>query len=576
MIMRKSTKAKRTMRNENLFDEGWKPVEINNEEELTLLTAVCQIVDVVRNSGYDPTIFEFAERPIEFISKKLGLTETQSVVYAIVMDIYFDNHITTHDIGRCLDISPIKSLSFHEELEALCKMKYLVHQYDDEDVDDVYRVSQEAIDALKQNRLMEQKKNSIETPEDWFIEVDKIVTARCRDRIDYDMLCERINNLIADTQNIPLVKRFTLKTEAFTLDEKMLFLWLCNMVVSDGFRNFLADGFKNLYDKAASYRIQRRMLANGSSRLIKEGLVRVSCADSSKMRDCYELTPYVTEVLFEGLDFDQNAIEPKDIIKHTTITAKQLFYGEKEHKAIDRLTSLLQPERFTQVSEELKKQGFRSGFACLFHGAPGTGKTETALQLARATGRDIIQVNISEIKSKWVGESEKNVKDIFTRYRDLVRDSEIAPILLFNEADAIIGKRLEDVARSVDKMENAMQNILLEEIEKMEGILIATTNLTCNMDKAFERRFLYKIEFEKPSKEAKCSIWKSMIPSLSDIDALTLAEKYDFSGGQIENIARKNIVDTILSGEELSIESLRGHCDAEILDKRTSRNRLGF
>ena len=574
--MRKSIRAKRGMRNENLCNEGWNPAEIDNEEELTLLSAVCQIVDVVRNSGFDPLIFELAERPIAFISEKLGLTETQSIVYAIVMDIYFDNHITTHDIGRCLDIPPIKSLSFHEELEALCKMKYLVYQYDEEDIDDAYRVSQEAVDALKENRLMEQRKNAIETPEDWFIELDKIITARCRDRIDYDILCERIDNLVAETHELHFVKRYIHKTENICREEKMLFLWVCNMVVSDGYRNFVPENFKSLFDSAAAYRIQRRQLASGSSRLLKEGLIRVSSADSSKMRDCYELTPYVTEEMFEGLDIDLNALQTKDLLKHTTITAKQLFYGEKEHKAIDRLASLLQPERFTQVSEELKKQGFRSGFACLFYGAPGTGKTETALQLARATGRDIMQVNISDIKSKWVGESEKNVKEIFTRYRDLVRDSEIAPILLFNEADAIIGKRLEDVARSVDKMENAMQNILLEEIEKMEGILIATTNLTCNMDKAFERRFLYKIEFEKPSKEAKCSIWKSMIPSLSDIDALTLAEKYDFSGGQIENIARKNIVDTIISGEELSIESLRGHCDAELLDKRTTRSRLGF
>lgn len=187
-----------------------------------------------------------------------------------------------------------------------------------------------------------------------------------------------------------------------------------------------------------------------------------------------------------------------------------------------------------------------------------------------------MQVNISSIKSMWVGESEKNIKRIFTRYRKLVEESEVAPILLFNEADAIIGQRLEGVNRSVDKMENAIQNIILEELESLQGILIATTNLACNMDKAFERRFLYKVEFAKPSIEAKSSIWRSMIPELSETDAKMLAERYDFSGGQIENIARKNVVDMILTGEEMSVERLYEYCNTESHEHTSKHRRIGF
>jgi SpoVK/Ycf46/Vps4 family AAA+-type ATPase len=187
-----------------------------------------------------------------------------------------------------------------------------------------------------------------------------------------------------------------------------------------------------------------------------------------------------------------------------------------------------------------------------------------------------MQVNISDIKSMWVGESEKNIKAIFTRYRRLVDESEVAPILLFNEADAIIGKRLENVQRSVDKMENSMQNIILEEIEKLDGILIATTNLTCNMDPAFERRFLYKIEFDKPSMEAKSAIWQSMIPDLSAEEATVLASKYDFSGGQIENVARKSVVNKILTGDKLSVATLMEHCNTESIDRNKNRQRIGY
>lgn len=154
------------------------------------------------------------------------------------------------------------------------------------------------------------------------------------------------------------------------------------------------------------------------------------------------------------------------------------------------------------------------------------------------------------MRNKYVGESEKNIKSVFVQYREVCKNSDVAPILFFNEADALINKRTENVEGSVDKMDNAMQNIILQELENLEGILIATTNLTSNLDKAFDRRFLYKVKFSNPDEETKYKIWCSMLDDLSQEDARALAHKYDFSGGQIENIARKRAVDYILYGEK--------------------------
>ena len=95
------------------------------------------------------------------------------------------------------------------------------------------------------------------------------------------------------------------------------------------------------------------------------------------------------------------------------IKPKQLFYNSKERKQVDELATLLEEEHYQSIRNRLRETNFRSGFACLFYGAPGTGKTETVLQIARKTGRDLIQVNVSEVKSMWVGESEKNIKGIF-------------------------------------------------------------------------------------------------------------------------------------------------------------------
>jgi SpoVK/Ycf46/Vps4 family AAA+-type ATPase len=188
-----------------------------------------------------------------------------------------------------------------------------------------------------------------------------------------------------------------------------------------------------------------------------------------------------------------------------------------------------------------------------------------------------MQVNIASIRSKWVGDSEKNIRNIFGRYRNYCSKCEVKPILLFNEADAIINKRTANVDRSVDKMENAIQNIILEELETLDGILIATTNLATNMDSAFERRFIYKVEFHKPDVATKTHIWKSMIGGLSDDDAAVLAGEFDLSGGQIENVMRKQFVDKILYNEQPTLEKLRGYCAVEGLGgKVNNRSRIGF
>ena len=574
--MAKESKRASRKREQQIEDMGWDPRQINNEETLTLVSAVCQILDIVRDSKYDARIFELAARPIAYITDMLLITPRQAVVYAIVMDMFYDIQITSLDIGRCLDISPIKAITFNDDLDELCKRKYIIRNYDDEGTNNSYHVSREAINSLQGNHAISYAVGKISNCEEWFGALDSIIMDRCHNKIDYDTLCNRIDELINGYRDMPHIKRYLTKGEILDKDDVMLFMWICNMVVSDNFETIVPGNFKKLYDNSSTYRVQRRSLASGSNELIRNGMLRVAKGAEQRTRDTFELTPWVLNEMLKELSLDISTSTTKDIVEHSNIIPKQLYYNERENRAIAQLTSLLQPTRFAQVREELRKQGFRSGFACLFHGAPGTGKTETVLQLARNTGRNIMQVNISEIKSMWVGESEKNIKAIFSRYSKLVEESEVAPILLFNEADAIIGKRLTEIMRSTDKMENAMQNIILEEIEKLDGILIATTNLTCNMDSAFERRFLYKIEFEKPSMEAKSSIWKSMIAELTDEDAITLATKYDFSGGQIENIARKSVVDKILSGEALSIEALSRHCDSELIARSNSRKPIGY
>ncbi len=288
----------------------------------------------------------------------------------------------------------------------------------------------------------------------------------------------------------------------------------------------------------------------------------------------------VKDIIFAeigGGGTDSNESNGMNTIKHSEIVAKALFYNKENDTQVTRLKNLIEQENYRKTCGRLKDRGLRTGFTCLFYGSPGTGKTETVYQLARQTGRDIFLVNVPDIKSCWVGESEKNIKGLFDQYRKAVGKSAVAPILLFNEADAIFGIRQEGATRAVDKMENSIQNIILQEMEKLDGILIATTNLTRNLDKAFERRFLYKIRFDTPDENVKEQIWASMLPTLSEEEAKELAHSFDFSGGQIENIVRKKEIKFIIDGVDAGMEEIRDFCREELIENADSgRKRIGF
>lgn len=172
------------------------------------------------------------------------------------------------------------------------------------------------------------------------------------------------------------------------------------------------------------------------------------------------------------------------------------------------------------------------------------------------------------------------MQDVFDDYKRLCkkmknRKNANVPILLFNEADAVFQKRTEFFGGGAEKTENAMQNIILENMETFEGILIATTNLAANLDAAFERRFLYKIKFENPSAEAKTAIWQEKLNWLSYDEAEQLAAAYDFSGGEIDNIVRKSAMEEIISGKKVSLAEIEAMCRTEKLNVGNAK-KIGF
>jgi SpoVK/Ycf46/Vps4 family AAA+-type ATPase len=119
-----------------------------------------------------------------------------------------------------------------------------------------------------------------------------------------------------------------------------------------------------------------------------------------------------------------------------------------------------------------------------------------------------------------------------------------------------------------------MQNIILEELENLKGILIATTNLAVNMDKAFDRRFLFKVEFKNPDEVTRVKLWKSMLPELNEKDRMVLGRQFKLSGGQIENITRKYLLDKAIFDKKLHIDDMVKYCKEEVPEKLEMK--IGF
>ncbi len=174
------------------------------------------------------------------------------------------------------------------------------------------------------------------------------------------------------------------------------------------------------------------------------------------------------------------------------------------------------------------------GIAVLFSGPPGTGKTLAASVIATELGIALYRVDLSRIVSKWVGETEKNLARLFAEARHG------HAVLLFDEADALFGKRTE-VKSSVDRYANLEVNFLLQKLDHFDGVAILTTNAMQGIDEAFLRRLQFRVTFDAPDHDARTLLWRRHLPASEHLDPAVdldeIADRYEFSGGNIRNAA---------------------------------------
>ena len=299
-------------------------------------------------------------------------------------------------------------------------------------------------------------------------------------------------------------------------------------------------------------RIKNRALLDEGSKLIENGLIDYD--ESLNTYGGFSRTFYITDEILQSVMHPKTESKSKKLALETLVKEQEIFeliepstdindvvLDVKVKELLDAILKQVDCHVLARLSSWGIKSRKNVDAKIIFYGPPGTGKTMSALSLAKSLKKQVLSFDCSKILSKYVGESEQNVRKIFDTYKEICAKSKSEPVLLLNEADQFLSTRVEG-GSGADKMHNQMQNIFLEQIERFEGVLIATTNFLQSLDIAFSRRFDYKIEFKKPDLAARLAIWRKVLPENAsfeeNFDVKQLA-KFELSGAQIM-LALKN------------------------------------
>ena len=548
---------------------------------MSLLDKLEMLIRVAKGCQFDDALFKRHKTLIESVAADLELKPAEVVMLCPFINDS-ESSVNHREIKDFFSCSPITLMRKAHNLKALVRRRYIRKYGSFRSNNPCYQLSETAKKAFCNNQALPIIDIANLTAEDFMKHFSRLLFDAGRNNvIDEEELLYETMELLRCNQQLGIASKISnLKVNN---TDRLYLLYFCKRLVVDRQVSVPLDQMDFLVDDISDD--FEALMRNGRHYFIREGLITIAGQDSFFSHDLYQLTEKARQFFLDEYDIPANIDEVdedsrSDIVRSADIVPKTLFYSSEDQGQIDILQHLLEDEQLQAIRERLEKAHMRKGFNCLFYGAPGTGKTETALQLARMTGRDIMAVDISSIRDKWFGETEKIVKGIFDSYAERVKKSKRIPILLINEADAVLSVRtsIGGSNPTIEKTENAIQNILLQAMEDIDGIMIATTNLTCNLDTAFDRRFLYKVEFHQPSVEAKTHIWQSFLPDLAEGDAKVLARSYDFSGGQIENIARKVMVDQLLFGGNPDLTHIEELCSKEQIAGRSngSHRPIGF
>lgn len=551
-----------------------------DELNYNLIELITSIAKGVRHSQLSDEALNDISQQCETLAKYLSVNKQQAMLFAVIFVLFSKlPSVNLRDLYSFVDVDFIEGIRFKHDIEVLLNKELIQSEeyYSKQRrkrnlINTGLIIPESVINSIYTNCELKQKQVEKLDIYEFCDTVTAYINDRYEDKIDTNDLFRYIKELEEANTEIEGIE-YLLKIRLLIEERILLYVLIYDMTTTARY-TIIERVLKEIYDNARLRMNKFRELIFKKNVLFDLGYVNLHEAKFSNDA-LLELTPTGIELLLGDDAILYQTKKSKDILSSEDIKKVELFFDGKLKNEIDFLSNSLINENYIELKKRLSEKNMSSGICSVLYGCPGTGKTELCYQLAKASGRDIFQVDLSQTKDLYFGESEKKVKQIFEKYNNLFSKSEIAPILLINECDGLFSKRFLNAQRSTDQTINTIQNILLEELEKFQGILLATSNLAENLDSAFERRFLFKIEFQKPSIAVKMKIWKNKLNWIDDDFAKELAESHDLSGGQIDNVVRKIIMQEVLNGKLSTTEEIYEFCKAETFLKR-SINKIGY
>jgi len=510
------------------------------------------------------------ENEADAFKKYFNLDNDEIILLGVLFNIQMiEEDISLNKIRDFFGCSGAFSLTFKPLIDSLKLKGYLspISNKRKSAVEPSFIISPHAYRSIVYMRSMPEKQelNKVETADDLFELIENEYDELSSGYLFNEELVNRLMNLLNEHKDKFIVAARLLEAKNVLSDQEFQLLAILLISYVDGKTKWNIERLINVsFDNLTNKRRLSSRVFEDSSGLVKNQWIDVpdlGFEDDDEFSLSENAIQHFLSAEFKKLKRNVD-LSLFTEINYESIIEKELFYSPTLQLNVDDISKLFVHEQ--TIMDNLKKSGYNRNINILFYGYPGTGKTELAKQLARIHKRNILQVDMSKLRNKYVGESEKNIDKIFEKYAEYKNNFSDTPILLLDEADAMIGKRI-NVAHSTDQMHNTMQNILLQRVETFSGILIATTNLENNLDDAFNRRFLFKLSFGKPDMNARVSILTNQFQSISKEEAEALCEKYEITGAQISNVKKR-----------LLLKELTGcHIDNTLLDQYIAEE-LGF
>ena len=521
-----------------------------------LFDQILEIHELLSGAGLEKTALEELKPQINEIASFLKIEHDEALILAVALPVADGNYLKIADLQLFLGVNQSEFMPYYAALDSLIHRE-LVEAREHQVAPVARKVMSKSpnmhihipfnvADALKTGDLCHLAQPQVKSLGPFLQIFNKYYRDRKKRFITLSTLFKRVSKLCAGQQIkvVKLLNRQKLECMEMVFLLRMIQEFVVIETTGDN-DQFLDDMLGDHPDLQIEWRARFRF---EKGTLFTKGLIELSDSFDgySICGKHYNLSkPVIASLPFYD---SKESVFQSSLMRVTQpekIRPVSLQFEPGLRKQFSILRQTFEPEQFNRLQNRLSEQKMHKGLTILLYGASGTGKTESAYQLARESGRVILEADASEIKGAFVGESEKAMRKLFAEYRKARKVLPQTPILFFNEADGLLQNRRK-VLMGVDAHDNSLQNLLLQELEEFDGIFIATTNLISNIDEAFDRRFLYKIEYKQPGLETRTEILLEKFNRLDPIWLKKIAASHKVTGAQIENVHRKLTIESVL------------------------------